>query len=326
MAERLCAGILRLGGYTDIDPQAPLGGGDGKKDLIVRRSGKKYIAAVYFPTTLSTVAEITRKYKSDLLGVAKNAADGFVFLVNQHLTVGQRRDLLALGNPQTDEIFNVERMRAVLDDPRGYGLRWEFLRITMSPEEQVAFFNTAAQDQIQRAIEGEITTTRESPGLPTTARLDIAMLQMLHAALVHCLPRTNDSGAALGGRIRTTEMYVFDGMDVRYRATAPQEIRAALCALLTKWQRVYADAVGADRERVLQALAWFHHGLVSIMPFTDGNGRLARLVIDQAAQELCRRGIAADLVTDPPAYFAALNAADRGDLDPLAELIRAALV
>lgn len=58
--------------------------------------------------------------------------------MNQHLSVGERAELLALGGP-CDEIFNVERIRAALDDPRGYGLRLEFLRIPMSPEEQVAF-------------------------------------------------------------------------------------------------------------------------------------------------------------------------------------------
>jgi hypothetical protein len=30
-AERLCAGILEISGYTDVDPQAPLGGPDDKK-------------------------------------------------------------------------------------------------------------------------------------------------------------------------------------------------------------------------------------------------------------------------------------------------------
>ena len=324
MAERLCAGILRLSGFTDIDPQAPLGGGDGKKDLIIRRGDKKYIAAVYFPTTPSTYAEITRKYKNDLPGVEKNNADGFVFLANQHLTVGQRRDLLALGDPHTDEIFNVERMRAVLDDPRGYGLRLEFLRIPMSQEEQVAFFSTTEHDRIQLAIEHEITAAQEPSRLPMTARLDTAVLQMLHAALMGNLPFGTPR---LAGRLRTIEAWVAGGDgQILHQGTAPEETPDTLNELLARWQTVYADAVAADRERVLRALAWFHHGLVSIMPFTDANGRLARLIIDQAARELCHRGVAADLLTDRPAYYAALDAADRDDLDPLVELLRAALV
>jgi hypothetical protein len=38
----------------------------------------------------------------------------------------------------------------------GYGLRLEFLRIPMSPEEQVAFFNTDQQERIQRLLRNEL--------------------------------------------------------------------------------------------------------------------------------------------------------------------------
>ncbi|MEV4038629.1 hypothetical protein [Streptomyces umbrinus] len=76
--------------------------------------------------------------------------------MNQHLSVGERAELLTLGGPY-DEIFNVERIRAALDaPPGGYGLRLEFLRIPMSPEEQVAFFNTDQQDRIQRLLRNEL--------------------------------------------------------------------------------------------------------------------------------------------------------------------------
>ena len=137
IAERLCAGLLRISGYVDVDPQAPLGGPDGKKDIVAWRDGKKYIAACYFPTTPVTFIDITRKYRSDYSGVAANGADGFVFFVNQMLTVGERAKLVALGNHAADEIFHLERIRGELDGPRGYGLRLEYLQIPMTPEEQV---------------------------------------------------------------------------------------------------------------------------------------------------------------------------------------------
>jgi fido (protein-threonine AMPylation protein) len=331
VAERLCAGILRVSGYTDVEPQAPLGGPDGKKDILVRRNGKKYVAAAYFPPTASTFADITKKYESDLAGVQANGADGFIFMVNQHLTVGQRATLTALGNPMTDEIFNVERMRAVLDDPRGYGLRLEFLRIAMGPEEQVAFFNTVQQDQIQRVLKNELEeeATRQAP---TTARMDIPLLRMLHAAMfenmvIHERAGLYNSRPPLrGGRVRATQAHVVDSDgELLHTGTPFWDIERALDALFKEWRHAYADAVGADREVVLRTLARFHHKLVSIMPFQDGNGRLARIIIDQAAMELCRQGVAADLTADRAAYFGALHAADSGDLDPLVELLRAAL-
>jgi hypothetical protein len=48
-AERLCAALLDLEGYVDIDPQHPLGGPDDRKDVVCRRGRRKYVAAVYFP-------------------------------------------------------------------------------------------------------------------------------------------------------------------------------------------------------------------------------------------------------------------------------------
>ncbi|MEV4038630.1 Fic family protein [Streptomyces umbrinus] len=82
---------------------------------------------------------------------------------------------------------------------------------------------------------------------------------------------------------------------------------------------------GGGREVALRTPDGFHHEFVSIMPFPDGNGRVARTILDQAAFELCRRGVASNLTADRPAYFKALRATDTGDLNPLVERLRAAL-
>ncbi|GAB3878079.1 hypothetical protein GCM10027612_01800 [Microbispora bryophytorum subsp. camponoti] len=279
------------------------------------------------------MADITKKDTNDLQGVKENSADGFIFMVNQHLTVSQRATLLGLGNEKIDQIFNLERLRAVLDESRGYGLRLEYLRIPMSPEEQVAFFNTRQQDTIQRILKNELQADENASRLPATARLDVSLLQMLHSAMFHNLVPYNETGSETawlrihGGRIRATEVYVLSGDGaVVHMGTAPGAILDELDKLFNEWQRAYADAVAADREQILRTLAWFHHRLVSIMPFSDGNGRLARLIINQAARELCHQGVDADLIVDLPAYYKSLRAADDGDLSALIELLRAALV
>lgn len=53
-AVRMCAAILAIEGYTDIDPQAPLGGPDDRKDILARRAGPTRAAAstVEFPRGL----------------------------------------------------------------------------------------------------------------------------------------------------------------------------------------------------------------------------------------------------------------------------------
>ena len=72
----------------------------------------------------------------------------------------------------------------------------------------------------------------------------------------------------------------------------------------------------------------FHHGLVAIHPFPDGNGRHARLAGDLLAEALgCERfswgrGLAADPDRARSAYIAALRAADGGELADLLAFAR----
>jgi hypothetical protein len=44
-AERMCAALLHLEGYEDIDPQHPLGGPDGLKDVLCKKAGRTWVAA-----------------------------------------------------------------------------------------------------------------------------------------------------------------------------------------------------------------------------------------------------------------------------------------
>jgi hypothetical protein len=67
-AERLAAAALRLSGYEEIDPQSPLGGPDGSKDILCRKGGLSWVAAVYFPTAPVRFTAIKKKFWSDLSG------------------------------------------------------------------------------------------------------------------------------------------------------------------------------------------------------------------------------------------------------------------
>ena len=72
----------------------------------------------------------------------------------------------------------------------------------------------------------------------------------------------------------------------------------------------------------------FHHRLVSIHPFPNGNGRHARLMADLLARELGKSAFSwggvsltntSDLRTE---YIGALRAADGGNVDPLLKFAR----
>ena len=79
------------------------------------------------------------KFSHDLEGVGRNGATGFAFFVNQPLTVGERDQLLGHTGGIETEIYHLERMRSLLDAPKGCGIRLEYLRLPMTEEEQWAF-------------------------------------------------------------------------------------------------------------------------------------------------------------------------------------------
>lgn len=76
---------------------------------------------------------------------------------------------------------------------------------------------------------------------------------------------------------------------------------------------------------MVAGLAELHHRFLTIHPFMDANGRVARSIADQAARELLNQRIGREFIEDAQAYYAALAAADEGDLKPLQDRIKAAL-
>lgn len=153
-AERLAATILHIDGFSSVDPQCPLGGPDGLKDLLCEKNGWNYIAAAYFPNSDQKYKIVEDKFNHDLEGVSKNSAGGIVFITNQSLTPGERHSLseLATAKGHRSILYHLERIRSILDSPAGYGARLEYLDIDMSREEQLSFFsrwNKSFSDQLQ---------------------------------------------------------------------------------------------------------------------------------------------------------------------------------
>lgn len=144
-SERLAAHILRADGYKSIDPSHPLGGQDGLKDLITIKDNIKWIGAAYFPRGQKSFSEIKGKFKNDLKGIETNKVSGMVFITNQEVNLGERRELKKLGKLNTIEIYHLERIANILDTPENYGIRLEFLDIELTREEQLSFFATRDQ-------------------------------------------------------------------------------------------------------------------------------------------------------------------------------------
>lgn len=105
------------------------------------------------------------------------------------------------------------------------------------------------------------------------------------------------------------------GDGVTYSYCPPEQVGSEMDRLIEMHEEHVGNSVSAE----VQA-AWLHHRFTQIHPFQDGNGRVARAI---ASLVLVKEGLFPLVIRrdDRGRYLEALEAADRGDLKPLAELI-----
>jgi Fic-DOC domain mobile mystery protein B len=179
------------------------------------------------------------------------------------------------------------------DEKEGLRLSWVATRGDL---------NAAEAANIAKALR-----MRKWYGYSTEVLLDDHVLRQLHAAMFGDVWRW-------AGKYRTTEKNI--GADPDHIAMRVRD----LCEDAKYW---FQEATAADG-----AGCRFHHALVVIHPFANGNGRHARAVTD-----LLMRSVEAPPFTwgsvnfvQPSetrrTYIAALQAADRGNLEPLAGFVR----
>lgn len=354
-AERLCADLLHLEGFGSVDPQHPLGGPDNRKDIVCLREGQRWTAAVYFPPTEPKFKDIKEKFQHDANGAAGINACGMAFFVNQHLTLGERDELLTASGPLKAEIYHLERMRGLLDAPKGCGIRLQYLHIAMTEEEQWAFWSAMNYEVVHKLLDTErrfssidrkldlvlARTTELLGNRPITpssmvraenydsveapmSTLSVGAICWIHRILTEGehLPETSR------GRLRSVQVVIANhgNLDeVKHLPPAPANVVPLINDYVGWWTSRYPSLVGTDRSVVIRALAELHHRFLCIHPFLDANGRVARVLLDQAARELLNMRIGTELVADTGAYYKSLMAADQGDLKPLARLIAATL-
>jgi fido (protein-threonine AMPylation protein) len=356
MAERLAASALRLSGYEDIDPQSPLGGPDGKKDILCQKGGLTWVGAVYFPKGPARFAAIKKKFCSDLAG-APAEPQGFVFITNQTLTPANRKTLIALARAAGKEadILHLQQLTNLLDSAPGYGARLQYLKISMTIEEQLSWSvdsdsqtakalatNTREllalrasidriqtdQTQLMRTIGLALPGAAATPDLisvssfqksddfpPVAAQLSIALLILFHRLTCFDLP------TRAVGQLRANQVSLANSEGQRADHIQPppaDEIKERLTNLCNEWNETYSRLHGSTAK--LQAIARFHAKFLVVHPFLDGNGRVARAILMQQCLDLFGRADMT-LMKKGTEYYVALQAADAGDFDLLAGLI-----
>jgi len=223
-------------------------------------------------------------------------------------------------------VYRRQRSDAAVSEQRLAFLMEKALRATQGAAE--ALHTTVAMLDLQhRASQEELDQIRESfaiglqalsrdlrqprtRGLKRSLRLSLSDLTDLHRQLM-------PAKTAFAGTLRNTQVRI---AGTAHNPPHPEAISGLLESLLSAWNTV-ADRIHLmTRAEQIHELAKFHHSLVSIHPFSDGNGALARAILSRQLRALL--GVTRPLVfADRGRYFEALQAADSGDLGALERII-----
>ncbi len=119
-----------------------------------------------------------------------------------------------------------------------------------------------------------------------------------------------DAGTYRRGEVRIT--------GAKFIPLPPYEVPFKIRDMIEEYNR------NSDELAPIELAAWTHHRLVHIHPFTDGNGRVARLLTNLI---MLRYGypLAVILRVDRKKYLDSLGKADAGNLAPFANFIAANL-
>lgn len=342
-AERLAAAILALEGYAAIEPQAPLGGPDARADLLCQRAGKRFVGAVFFPQTEQSFRDVREKFAHDLKGVSRAGAHGIAFVTNQRLTLGQRKELhgIAESHGALSEIHDVERIRAALDSPTGYGVRLEYLGVLMNAEEQLSFakksdleilLELARHRQTLDRLESDMDIVRHSvemilpavgvqqprkhePSFGLNGSITVDNLLMLHRGICSQIGLI-----ASAGKFREVQVSLQPATNgfPSFVPVPPDDVPAMIVELLDWWNSELPRLHSRSDDDKFVALARFHHQFLAIHPFIDANGAVARELASQQGSALFSHYRFE--IDNRIKYYAALRAADEGNLSPLTDL------
>lgn len=372
-AERMCADILIMQDFESVDPQSPLGGPDGTKDIICKKSRRTYLAAVYFAPLPKTFRSIKSKFQGDYKGVKKNNVEGIIFMTNQKLTPSNKKALQSIATKDSVNciIYDNEAIRGLLDSSLGLPIRLSHLKIKLSEEDQISFFSKQqnrlpqlfdtyskgiisilsakideccdtkaidkskldniyafAQQTIAFIQDTSKKTDKKNLDFPKELEISIQnlnseSLKYIHKAIMF------ESGSKDIGVFRTHTIWVGSPNSSLEKASfvppKPELVPKLTEELLEGWRKNYPEILVAKKKTIkIQRIVKFHNDFLSIHPFLDGNGRVARFLLNQQASELLNITDQV-IIEDRPSYYDALNEGQQGNLKPLEKIVTIAI-
>jgi fido (protein-threonine AMPylation protein) len=372
-AERMCADILIMQDFESVDPQSPLGGPDGTKDILCKKGGRTYLAAVYFAPLPKTFRSIKAKFEGDYKGVKKNKVDGIIFMTNQKLTPSNKKTLQSIATKDKANciIYDNEAIRGLLDSALGLPIRLSHLKIKLSKADQISFFSKQQNrlpqlfDTYSKGIisvlSAKIDECCDTKSIDKSKIDDIYAFAQQTMAFIQDTPKKSDkrtiefpkdieisiqnlnseslkyihkammfeSGSKEIGTFRTHTIWVgapnSSPEKASYVPPKPELVPQLTEKLLEEWRKDYPNVLNAKKKTFkIQRIVKFHNDFLSIHPFLDGNGRVARFLLNQQASELLNITEQV-IIEDRPSYYDALNEGQNGNLKPLEKIVTIAI-
>jgi len=223
-------------------------------------------------------------------------------------------------------VYRQQRRDSAISEQRLAYLMERALKVTEGASE-VLHSTVNVIDQRQRDVQEEISELRSSftsalqsfaqdlaRPLPRPSRRSLRLslddLRELHRRLM-------PASTPHAGTLRDSQVRIAGS---EQKPPLPADVPVMLERVLETWNEGVDGLHTLPRDEQVRQLARFHHRLVSIHPFLDGNGALARALLSMQIRALT--GVSRPLAFGQrDQYFSALRAADSGDLQPLEGLI-----
>jgi hypothetical protein len=182
--------------------------------------------------------------------------------------------------------------------------------------------------QEMKTFRSPLNNTAAERNEAITLNLDPTHIEEAQLHLLNEIVCVDSPAEVIAGRYRTHEIWVgpqgCSKENASYVPIGPQYIDKRLKSLLNQWNRTAVDLAKLQTFRVTSAIASFHHKFLEIHPYPDGNGRVARVILDLHVRNFTPSRSPLRLKSYDE-YYLALRAADDGDLQHLITLITSVL-
>ncbi len=130
--------------------------------------------------------------------------------------------------------------------------------------------------------------------------------------------------SVIAGKLRAHQSWIGEANspieDATYIPPLGRNLKTGLQTFLSKWSDRATPMNSNDPSEIVAGIAAFHHEILALHPFEDGNGSVARAMSDSHARSYFPFDDRLCLIENDN-YMSSLNAADSGNLDPLIQII-----